>query len=389
MVDLIIYICLLLLVSYFFDLISNYIKIPSVFFLIIIGFLLRFFFESLSFQVLNLEKSIIILGSLGLILIVQEAALELEFKKEKIPLILKAFFSAFFQLILQVSLFSLFFYIFLKYDLKPSILNSIPLSVISSAIAISSVKNFKNFDKEFIIYESAFSDILGIILFDFVYFNNNFNLGIIDDAFKNIFAIFLLSFISIILLIHLLNRIKHPVKFIPILLIVVSFYFLAKLYHLPALLFILFFGLALSNLHKIKDFRIGKKIDIESLNLEIDKYRSITFELTFLIRSIFFILFGFYFKISEIFNLKNFFIAIFILSLIYSIRFFILLFLGIKREKILFMAPRGLITIILFFLIDEKYKIFLIDKTLILQIIIISILLMLIETFKKEKEKNS
>lgn len=383
--ELIIYICLLLLLSYLFDLISNYIRIPSVLLLIALGLLLRFFFEFLNLEILDLNQSIIVIGTLALILIVQEAALELELKKEKISVILKAFFSASFQLIFQIAIFFSFFYLLLNYELKSSLINSIPLSVISSAIAISSARNFKEFEREFIVYESAFSDILGIILFDFIYFNNEFNIEIIEDGFKNILAILLLSFLSIILLLHLLNKIKHPVKFIPILLIVISFYSIAKVYHLPSLLFILFFGLSLSNIYKIKDFKIGKKIDIESLNQEIEKYKSISFEFTYLIRSIFFILFGFSFKFSEIFELKKFSHSLAIIFVIYIIRFFILFILNVKKEKILFMAPRGLITIVLFFLIEDKFKIPFINKTLIIEIIIISIFLMLVETFKNNK----
>lgn len=386
--ELIVFICSLLLISYFFDLISSYIKIPSLFLLIILGFLLRFFLEYIGFEIISLEKSIIILGTLGLILIVQEAALELEFKKERISLILKAFFSSIFQLILQAGLFSFTFFMLFKYDLKTSLLNAIPLSVISSAVAISSVRNSKNFEKEFITYESAFSDIAGIFLFDFIYFNEKFNLDIIKMAFYNIFFIIIISFFSIFILVHLLNKIKHPVKFIPILLIVISFYAIAKLYHLPALLFILFFGFSLSNINKFLWKKINEKINFENLNLEIEKYKSISFELTYLIRSIFFIIFGFSFKLKEIFHFKTIPFVLISIIFIYLIRYLVISILRVKNEKILFVAPRGLITIILFFLIDEKFKIFFINKIFILQLIILSIFLMFIETFKKENSQN-
>lgn len=386
--ELIILFCALLLISYFFDLISLHIKIPSLFLLIILGFLLRFFLEYIGFEIINLERSIIILGTVGLILIVQEAALELEFKKEKIVLILKALFSSLLQLLLQVGFFSFAFFMLFKYDLKSSLLNAIPLSVISSAVAISSVRNFKNFEKEFITYESAFSDIAGIFLFDFIYFNEKFNSSVIKVALSNIFFIIILSFFSILILIHLLNKIRHPVKFIPILLIIISFYAIAKLYHLPALLFILFFGFSLSNINKFLWKKIKEKINFENLNLEIEKYKSFSFELTYLIRSIFFIIFGFSFKLKEIFHFKTLPSVLISVIIIYLIRYLVISTLRIKNEKILFIAPRGLITIILFFLIDEKFKIIFIDKIFILQLIILSIFLMFIETFKKEKDQN-
>lgn len=382
--ELIIFICLILIISYFFDLISIHIKIPSVFLLILLGLILKLILKYYKFSFTNLDEGIVVLGTLGLILIVQEAALEIEFKKEKMKTILKAFFSALFQLSIQVFIFSSFFLFLFKYDLKTSLLNAIPISVISSAVAISSVKNFREFEKEFIVYESAFSDILGILLFDFVYFNENFHLNIIKDIFLNVLIVFVFSLFAILILLHLLNKIIHPVKFIPILLIMVSFYALAKLYHYPSLLFILFFGFSLSNINKIIPEKLKAKINLENLNLEVEKYKTISFEMTYLIRSLFFILFGFSFKILEIFNIKGFSISILIILIIYLTRYIILWVLKIAREKTLFMAPRGLITIILFLSLDEKFKITFIDKTLILQLIIISIFLTLIETFKKE-----
>ena len=42
---------------------------------------------------------------------------------------------------------------------------ALPLSIMSSAIIIPSVANLSNYKKEFLIYESTFSDILGIMVF--------------------------------------------------------------------------------------------------------------------------------------------------------------------------------------------------------------------------------
>ena len=44
-----------------------------------------------------------------------------------------------------------------------SVIYSIPLSIISSAVAIPSAASLLKHQKEFVIYESTFSDILGVI----------------------------------------------------------------------------------------------------------------------------------------------------------------------------------------------------------------------------------
>ena len=50
-------------------------------------------------------------------------------------------------------------------DFETSLLFTIPLSVLSSAIIIPSLEGLSEYKKEFMIYESTFSDILGIVAF--------------------------------------------------------------------------------------------------------------------------------------------------------------------------------------------------------------------------------
>ena len=55
---------------------------------------------------------------------------------------------------------------------KAALVNAIPLSIISSAIAIPSVDQIGKSKREFIVYESIFSDIFGILIFNFVVFTD-------------------------------------------------------------------------------------------------------------------------------------------------------------------------------------------------------------------------
>jgi len=83
----IIAICSLLLIAYAFDLTSSRTKIPSVILLLLLGWLVKQVTTLAQVQVPNLSPILPVLGTIGLILIVLEGALELELDKSKIPVI--------------------------------------------------------------------------------------------------------------------------------------------------------------------------------------------------------------------------------------------------------------------------------------------------------------
>ena len=158
----------LIIFSYLFDVIAKKTKFPSVILLMITGILARTIADSYGFNnTYFLDSLIPVIGTIGLILIVMEGALELKIKKEKIVLMISGFFSAFVILILNIFFLKSFFTIILQLPHNTAILYSIPLSIISSAVAIPSASSFSENDKEFIVYESTFSDILGIVIFNY------------------------------------------------------------------------------------------------------------------------------------------------------------------------------------------------------------------------------
>lgn len=112
-----------------------------------------------------------ILGTIGLIVIVLEGSLDLELNKSKLPLVRKTVLVAFIpMIILGFTLAGTFVY-FGGYNFKDSLTSAIPLCVISSAIAIPSVKYLTKQNREFVTYESSISDILGVLFFNFVALN--------------------------------------------------------------------------------------------------------------------------------------------------------------------------------------------------------------------------
>ena len=163
----IIFFSVLMILSHIFGIIATKYKIPSVILLISTGILSKHILEKIGIF-LKIPVSILqMIGTIGLILIVLDGALELEVKKEKIDIMKKSFFLSMIALISSSTIIAFIIMSFYKVDYLRAMLYGIPVSVISSAIVIPSIGGISEEKREFLIYESAFSDILGIIMFNF------------------------------------------------------------------------------------------------------------------------------------------------------------------------------------------------------------------------------
>lgn len=373
----IITICFLLLLAYVFDISSALTKIPSVILLLLLGWVVREGADLLQVHIPNLKPLLPILGTIGLILIVLEGALELELNRSKVHVIRKSFLVALIPIITLALLLAIAFYLLEGIPFKIGLVNAIPFCVISSAIAIPSVKNLAFSDREFTIYESSLSDILGVLFFNFVALNSVINGESIGHFILQILIITIISFVSVLGLSFLLSRIKHHITYTPIILLVILIYFISKIYHLPGLIFILIFGLFLGNLDELKRFKWVDKLKPEKLDIEVAKFKDITGEATFLIRALFFILFGFLMEAKEILNTETIPWAVGIVVAIIAIRWITLKVSKHPTSPLLFIAPRGLITILLFLAILPEQMIPVVNNSLIIQTIILSVLVMM------------
>ncbi len=382
----IITLCILLLFAYSFDLTSAVTKIPSVILLLLLGWVVKQITILFGIDVPNLETILPVLATIGLVLIVLEGSLELELNKSKVKLIAKSFVGALLPiLILSFSLAFLFQYLN-GINLKTNLINAIPLGIISSAIAIPSVRNLSAENRDFVTYESSLSDIIGVILFNFFALNTVLNEGSYIEFCLNILIILIISIIATFGLALLLSKIEHHIKFVPIILIVILLYEVLKVYHLPALVFILLFGLAIGNLDELKHKKWIQIFKPEELDKEVHKFKEITVEGAFLIRSLFFILFGFLLETSEIFNPKTFMWSVGIVLAILVVRALQLKLSGLPLIPLLFVAPRGLITILLFLSIIPEQRIELVNDSLIIQVIVLSALFMMFGLMINKKE---
>ena len=387
--SIIIAVCILMLIAYLFDLSSAKTKIPSVILLLLLGWVMQQGCYFLGVTTPDFESLLPVIGNIGLLLIVLEGSLELEFDRSKIPLVKKSFYSSIIPIILLTLILTALFSYYGNNDWRASLLSSIPLCVISSAIAIPTVRYFDKASREFVVYESSFSDIIGVLFFNFVIYNEVIDVFSFLDFGKEILVMLVLSFVFTILLAYLLNKIENHVKFTPMIIIIIMIYFISKYLHLPGLLFILILGLFLGNLERLDSVKWIHKLNPEMLHNEAMRLKEIVIEATFLVRAFFFLLFGFLLETKEILNLQTLPWSLSIFGLIVLIRFMVLKILKIPISPVGFIAPRGLITILLFLSLPASQAIGIVNKSLIVQVIIFTSLFMMVGAIKSGKIDNS
>lgn len=375
----------LLLIGYLFDITASKTKIPSVVLLILLGFGVSRILNAAQVHLPDIKSVLPFIGTLGLMLIVLEGSLELEINPSKKGLIVKAMLLSSFSIMLMSIATALLIQYFHPCTFKIALINAIPFSIISSAIAIPSVHSLFKPDKEFVIYESSLSDIFGVLLFNFILSNESYDIHAFKTLSLQLVVLILLSFIASLFLSFLINKITFHIKFIPIILFTAFIYALAKYFHLPSLLFIMIFGLFLGNLDELKKNKWIAKLHPESLDSEVIKFKELMLEITFLIRSLFFLVFGFSIQLAEIIQLDALLISTSIVIIIYAIRWILLKFLKIAFKPIVYVAPRGLITILLFLTIPLTYQLPLINKSVVLQVILLTSFIMIFGLVKFDK----
>lgn len=386
----IIVICTLLLFAYVFDISAAHTKIPSVILLLLLGWVVRQVTHEFDKFIPNLENLLPFLGTLGLILIVLDGALEVEMNKDKRPLIIKSVIASLLPIVgLGFLLAFAFQYYIPGTSLKNAFTNAIPFCVISSAIAIPSAKYLHAHNREFITYESSLSDIFAVIIFNFVALNQFNESPSVFEAGLQLVIMIAVSFVATVLLAFLLSKIDHHIKFMPIILLMLLIYSIAKQFHLPALILILIFGLFLSNLDELKRFDWIRRLNPDLLNKEVAKFKELVAEATFLVRALFFLLFGFLIENAELLNTKTFIWATGIVVAIFVFRIIQFSIFRLELFPMVFIAPRGLINILLFLSIVPAQNIQFVNKSLLIQVVILSALVLMFGMmFTSSKQKK-
>ena len=253
-----------------------------------------------------------------------------------------------------------------------------PLSILSSAIIIPSVGGLAEQKKEFHIYESTFSDIMGIMMFYFL----TGKLNPAEDTGASGFALNLVLTIVIALvasyaIILVFQKIKSQAKLFLLIAVLLLLYAIGKKMHLSSLIIILVFGLIVKNVNL---FFPGKtKIFLESERMQqiYHELHIVTLETAFVVRTFFFVIFGITIVLSSLLSINVAIVSLLIITSIYAIRFLVLMiFVGKDMLPQLFIAPRGLITVLLFYAIPSEAQIEGFESGILLFVIIATSLVM-------------
>ena len=367
----------IVILSYFFNALARKTNVPSVLMLIVTGFGISFIVE---FDGETLRPTLETLGTIGLVMIVLEAALDLHLDKKKAGLIGKSLIIALILLIFTTFSIGLIIKFFFEVNQRDALVYAIPLSIMSSAIIIPSVTNLIGEDKEFLVIESAFSDILGIMVFYFIIDTVELtgfpaiSLHIVQNIGLTIIIAVAIGYLIIILVQKVTGEVK---LFLPIAVLVLLFA-TGKLFHLSSLMFVLAFGLMLNNIDLFFKGFLKRYIIPEAYQELLSEIKLITLESSFLIRTFFFIVFGMSITLDGFNQLTVFIVAILALAIMYLLRWAALRLITPKHVfPALYVAPRGLITILLFYSIPAQHLIPDFSPAILFLVIIISNLIMM------------
>lgn len=382
----------ILILSYFFGEVSRKTNIPSVIMLLALGIVLRQILLSTYGAVINFMHLLELLGIVGLIMIVLEAALDLDLCKEKLPMLLKAVWISLISLFASAFAVAAIFIGLLNTDLLNALIYAIPLSIMSSAIVIPSVTNLSKNKKEFMIYESAFSDILGIMFFFMLIQSADAQSTghIIGKISLNLILTLLLSVVASYGLIYVFHKLKSNIRLFLLIAVLILLYALGKMLHLSSLIIILAFGLILNNRWIFFKGKIKAYINDDSIKDVHKQLRMVTIESSFVVRTFFFVIFGLTISLSSLLNLKILLVSLLIILFLYGVRWAVVR-LFIRQNYLLewSIAPRGLITILLFFNIPQEFTIAEFQSEILLVVIIVSSLIMTAGIIKYGKQTDT
>lgn len=363
----------IIILSFIFGEISKRTNVPSVLMLIILGIVIKFGLDQLDImEDANFLPVLEVLGVIGLIMIVLEAALELKLERDKYLSIGKALLIALLGLVASTwAAAEILEYFVPGMNTSQAWLYATPLSILSSAIIIPSVLGLKADKKEFHIYESTFSDILGIMLFYFLTSQLHGETGelglngeLADTAEHSSGALayggkvlitIIVSLIASYGIVLIFQRIKSHVKLFLLIAVLLLLYGIGKKLHLSSLIIILVFGLMIANMRLFFQGPLKKLLNYKQAMHIYEGLHVVTVETAFVVRTFFFVIFGLTIELSSLASWDVALISLLIIASIYLIRFVILrIFIGADIFPQLFVAPRGLITILLFYAIPVE-----------------------------------
>lgn len=340
----------MLLLAYAVEHFGRHFRLPSVVLLIVTGLVARQVLQAADLHYHTMvEPMVPILGTLGLILIVLEGALDLSVTRERRGLIITAAAASLLGFLASLGAFVLMFGYLLDFPYSTAMLVAIPFAVISSAVAIPSAAGLPAAPREFVVYESSLSDILGVLVF-YAWLSADGSLGGFAADLLGGGAISLVAaLLAALALFFFINQIVGHVRFLPLLAGLVFLYAIGKALHLSPLIVVLVCGLIINNPHLVTWHAKLRDIKNEGYEETLREFKGLVAELTFATKSFFFLLLGYWTDVTSMLSIEAWLIAIAGIAFVLASRGLILTVLRQRAiAQLVWIAPRGLITVLLF-----------------------------------------
>jgi hypothetical protein len=253
-----------------------------------------------------------------------------------------------------VAAFAAIFHLGLGLSIPSALLAAMPFSVISSAVAIPSAAGLDEHSREFVIYESSVSDIVGVLVF-YAWLESD---GAVTAFAGSLFGGGAISLVAAaaaaVGLLYLINRVDGHVRFLPLLAGLILMYAIGKALHLSPLVLVLVCGLLLNNHHLLDRAPQLKSLLSDGYDETLAEFKGLVAELTFAVKSFFFLMLGYWTDVSHMADWQAWAVAGSVICVIYPGRYAVLRSLGQPDvRRLTWLAPRGLITVLLFLAVVE------------------------------------
>ena len=347
----------LLLFAYLLDIVGRRWKLPTVVLLIGTGIALRQIMDSTHLHLGWVDPVVPVIGTLGLILIVLEGALDLNVSRGRLGLMARSSASMLLGFCATFTGFTALFHLALEFDVPLAVLAAIPFAVISSAVAIPAASGLPERPREFVIYESSLSDIFGVLVF-YAWQNSNgsfetFMFDLLGGTGVSLVA----AGAAALALFYFINQLDGHVRFLPLIAGLICLYAVGKELHMSPLILVLGCGLLINNPHLIGWNERLRSLRSDHYEQTLKEFKGLVAELTFATKSFFFLLLGYWTNIAQMISQEAWLVAGAGLIMIYGSRWVILKLLREDAAaRLLWIAPRGLITVLLFLSAAETGK---------------------------------
>ena len=332
--------------------------VPSVIVLVASGFVAQPTLGYLGVQLGWAGLLVPIVGTIGLVLIVLEGALDIELKRERLRLIGATLFLAAAGFVVCTAVFATIAWLVLDISHVQSVLLATPFAVISSAVAIPSSTFLPPKGREFVVYESSMSDIIGVLVFFSLLGSDGSITGALLALLGGSLLSLLLSLFCAVALMVVLLRVEGHIRFVPLLAGLFALYATGKLLHLSPLIMVLFFGLLLNKPSLVTRFPPFRHWVDADYDATLSEFKTLVVELTFVVRGFFFVLLGYWTDLGDLASPWAWLVAALALVVIFGSRHVLLRLMRLgpaAAGPLGWIAPRGLITVLLFLTAREAF----------------------------------